>query len=86
MPKQKDMAFPFGKYKGQLICDAPTSYLNFLKDQDWFIPKFKEMAEQVQIELDYRERWGFDGTERPAPHEPVQVEKRYRITGPSRFS
>jgi uncharacterized protein (DUF3820 family) len=58
--KQKDMAFPFGKYKGKLICEVPTSYLHFLQDQDWFIGKFKDMAEQVQIELNYRDKWGFE--------------------------
>ena len=62
-PKQKDMAFPFGKYKGKLICEAPTSYLHFLQEQDWFIGKFSDIAEQVQIELDYREKWGFQGNE-----------------------
>lgn len=56
MTKQKDIKFTFGKYKDILIADVPNHYLNWLMEQDWFISKFVELQEQVEIELKYREQ------------------------------
>jgi uncharacterized protein (DUF3820 family) len=56
MVKQKDIKFTFGKYKDILIADVPNHYLNWLMEQDWFISKFVELQEQVEIELKYREQ------------------------------
>jgi len=57
--KYEDKPIPFGKYKGQLICDCPKDYLEFLIDQDWFRNKFKDLADLVKQELEYRKVWGF---------------------------
>ena len=56
----KDLAIPFGKYKGELIADLPCRYLSYLMDQDWFIAKFGEFAEQISIEQAYRQKFSIE--------------------------
>ena len=53
---------PFGKHKGSPIEDCPTSYLEWLSEQDWFIEKFSEGAKAVGKELEFRQRFD-DGDE-----------------------
>lgn len=52
--EHKDMAIPFGKHRGELIADVPTSYLNWLMDQEWTHSQFSSLMKQVRIELDFR--------------------------------
>ena len=52
-----DKALPFGQYKGVLICDAPTDFLNWLLEQEWFSKKFKDLVPLVEKELKYRLDW-----------------------------
>lgn len=35
------LEMPFGEYKGEMIDELPTTYLFWLKDQEWFEWKFK---------------------------------------------
>lgn len=56
----KDLAIPFGRYKGELIADLPCSYLSYLMDQDWFISKFGDLAEQIYIEQEYRKKFNIE--------------------------
>lgn len=58
--KQKDMPFTFGKYNGILICDIPNSYLNWIVGEQFFKNKYKELYEQVLIELKYRKQFDID--------------------------
>jgi len=53
---------PFGKHKGSGIEDVPTSYLEWLTEQDWFTEKFSEGAKAIGKELEFRQRFG-DGDE-----------------------
>jgi len=53
---------PFGKHRGSGIEDVPTSYLEWLTEQDWFTEKFSEGAKAVGKELEFRQRFG-DGDE-----------------------
>ena len=50
----KNPCMPFGKYKDRLIEEIPSSYLEFLLDQDWFHEKFLSLVEQIEAELTYR--------------------------------
>lgn len=56
--KYEDKPLPFGKHKGELICDVPASYLNWLLEQDWFAEKHKKLMDLVKIELKYRDDFG----------------------------
>lgn len=51
---------PFGKYRGQPIEDVPTSYLNWLTEQDFFCDDHRHGLNAVNTELAFRER--FSGT------------------------
>jgi uncharacterized protein (DUF3820 family) len=61
--KQQDTPMPFGKYKGKLICDLPNSYIFWLLDQDWVVKDWPNLYEQIQIENQYRDKFGFDEDE-----------------------
>jgi uncharacterized protein (DUF3820 family) len=50
---------PFGKHRGP-IEDAPTHYLNWLLEQEWFCVKFPEGVKQINKELKFREDFGDD--------------------------
>lgn len=54
---------PFGKHKGQPIEDVPTSYLNWLTEQDFFCDGHRQGLEAVNTELRFRER--FSGGDEP---------------------
>jgi uncharacterized protein (DUF3820 family) len=53
---------PFGKHKGDPIEDIPTSYLEWLTEQDFFIEWFAHGSAQIGKELAFRTRLG-DGDE-----------------------
>lgn len=53
---------PFGKHRGSPIEDVPTSYLEWLTEQDWFVEKFSEGMKQIGKELEFRQRFD-DGDE-----------------------
>lgn len=55
--RHRDMQIPFGKHRGTLIADIPCSYLGYLLEQDWFFEKFRDLCEQVVIEVDYRKKF-----------------------------
>ena len=55
--EQQDIIIPFGIHKDKLVADTPNSYLEFLMEQDWFCSKFKDVAEQIKIEQDYRKKF-----------------------------
>ncbi len=57
MTRHLDLKVTFGKFRGQLIADLPCSYLRYLRDQDWFILKFKDLNDQVIIETEYRKKF-----------------------------
>lgn len=65
---------PFGKHRGAGIEDVPTSYLEWLTEQDWFGEKFSEGMKQIGKELKYRERFD-DGDE---PEEDQNWNRRRR--------
>ena len=48
---------PFGKHAGP-VEDAPTSYLEWLTEQEWFCEKFVEGMEMIGKELAFRTRFG----------------------------
>jgi uncharacterized protein (DUF3820 family) len=53
---------PFGKHNGKPIEDVPTSYLEWLTEQDWFVEKFSEGSKAIGKELEFRQRFD-DGDE-----------------------
>jgi len=53
---------PFGKHKGEGIEDVPSSYLEWLLEQEWFCDKFSEKVSVVEKEMKFRERFS-DGDE-----------------------
>jgi uncharacterized protein (DUF3820 family) len=57
MTRHKDLPIPFGKYRGQLVADIPCSYLGYLRDQEWFVVKFKDLHDQVVIETEFRKKF-----------------------------
>ena len=54
---------PFGKHKDKPIEDCPTSYLEWLTEQDWFTEKFSEGTKAIGKELEFRQR--FDDEDEP---------------------
>jgi uncharacterized protein (DUF3820 family) len=60
MSEESLWEIPFGKHKGP-IEDAPTSYLKWLIEQDWFCEKHILGEQQINAELNFRERWGDNG-------------------------
>lgn len=58
--EQKDLAIPFGKYKGELIADLGNGYLEWLLSQDWFCQKFPDHKKQIDIELLYRKKFSIE--------------------------
>ncbi len=52
--------FPFGKWKGKTLAEIPTSYLDWLIGEDWFIKSERNAPWLVAIgqELDTRRRSG----------------------------
>jgi len=55
--RHRDVQVPFGKHRGTLIADIPCSYLGYLLEQDWFAVKFRDLYEQVVIEVEYRKKF-----------------------------
>lgn len=52
---------PFGKrYKNYCIEDVPSSYLEFLLEQDWFCEKFEDKIKLVEEELKFRNKFDLD--------------------------
>ena len=49
--KKPQWIIPFGKHKGKPLSDIPTSYLEFLTEQDWFLEKFRPAAKLIGAEL-----------------------------------
>ena len=49
-----DKEIPFGKHKGEMICEVEDSYLEWLLDQDWFCLKFPIHKKLIDKELKYR--------------------------------
>jgi len=39
---------PFGKHKGEKICDCPLKYLDWLIGEDWFCEKFTDLKEEIE--------------------------------------
>lgn len=54
---QQDI-IPFGKYRGQDIVDAPSSYLRWLCLQDWFEDRYKGLLKAIDEELRFRDKRG----------------------------
>ncbi|KPK42093.1 MAG: hypothetical protein AMJ65_08210 [Phycisphaerae bacterium SG8_4] len=52
-----DKILPFGKHKGERICDCPILYLDWLIGQDWFIVKFEDLAAEVEEFLEGEPEW-----------------------------
>ena len=50
----KDIAMPWGKHKGRLLCDIPSDYLHWLFDKSEADDELKEAAE---AEYEFRARW-----------------------------
>jgi len=51
------MIIPFGKFKDKEIEEAPSKYLLWLTDQDWFNDKFVQLPNEVVKELEWRDKW-----------------------------
>ena len=58
--EQQDYKLTFGKFKGQLLADVPNTYLVWLEEQDFVYQKFPEMAKQIKIEIEYRNKFEVD--------------------------
>lgn len=56
----EDKAISFGQYKGQLICDIPTSYLVWLLETNWFDKKYAEFVPFIEMELKYRKDFSLE--------------------------
>lgn len=65
---------PFGKHKGLGIEDVPTSYLQWLTEQDFFCDEHRQGLDAVNKELNFRERFS-DGDE---PEEDRNWNRRTR--------
>lgn len=50
--------FTFGIYKWKELEEVPSSYLKWIKGEDWFKDKFPKGHKAVLDELKYRERFG----------------------------
>jgi len=46
---------PFGKHKGKEIESIPSSYLEWLTEQDWFCKQYKHGLEQIEKEMKFRD-------------------------------
>lgn len=55
--KGREMIIPFGKFKDKEIEEAPSKYLLWLTDQDWFNDKFVQLSNEVVKELEWRDKW-----------------------------
>lgn len=55
--EHKDIKIPFGKYKGKLIADVPSNYLNWLREQEFVYTDYPELAKQIKIELEFRDKF-----------------------------
>ena len=47
---------PFGKHAGEELEDIPSDYLQYMLDLDGFIDRNQHLADQMQKELDVRDR------------------------------
>lgn len=58
----EDWTFPFGKYKGKTIAEIPSSYLDWLIGQDWFVkrPGNRDWLQAIGEELTTRKRSGYE--------------------------
>ena len=52
---------PFGKFKGKDIEDIETTYLEWVKGEDWFKKRFADLHKNILKELKYRTQ--FEGPE-----------------------
>lgn len=43
------MKMPFGKYKGEDVCDLPIDYIKWLEEQDWVRD---ELRKELQHEIE----------------------------------
>lgn len=57
---QSLFVLPFGKFKGQPIEDLPSSYLQWLLEQDFFCDGYPMGLRAVDQELGFREQFGHD--------------------------
>ena len=57
MAHEGSIVMPFGKHKGVEVCDIPTSYLDWLIGQAWFITRFTDLAEEIARHLRDRPDW-----------------------------
>ena len=48
------MIMPFGKYVNKEVEEIFSDYLEWLMEEDWFLEKFEELAEEVEGELETR--------------------------------
>lgn len=49
---------PIGKqYRGKEIEDVPSDFLRWLLEQDWFLDKYPELADEINEELQWRTDW-----------------------------
>ena len=58
--KYEDRPLPFGKYKGKLICDADTRYLEWLSGEDWFKKNYADLCDLTKQELEYRKKFDIE--------------------------
>ena len=49
---------PFGKFKGKDIEDIETTYLEWVKGEDWFKKRFADLHDNILKELKYRTQFG----------------------------
>jgi uncharacterized protein (DUF3820 family) len=47
----------FGKHRGKLICDVPSSYLRWILGEENFCRTHPQEKEMMTQELAYRDKW-----------------------------
>jgi len=56
----ENWAFPFGKWRGKTIAEVPSSYLDWVCGEDWFMSKYGQgVVTLIGKELDTRRRSGY---------------------------
>ena len=63
MDLQTEWKFPFGKYHGRTIAEVPSSYLDWIRDQDGFRARHPKAAQAVDQELATRKRSHYEPPE-----------------------
>ena len=61
-PEPTATIMPFGKHKGSSIAELPSSYLDWLMGQDWFVEQKRNfvLVEVILKELETRKRSGYE--------------------------